>query len=67
LERPIELALVDAPLSALADVIGISPNLLMEKFKIQGIEANATQSIREVVMLTGIDENDLLGIVFLAD
>ena len=67
LERPIELALVDAPLSALADVVGISPNVLMEKFRIQGIEASATQSIREVVMLTGIDENDLLGIVFLAD
>ena len=65
LERPIELALVDAPLSALAEVVRIDLDILIQKFETEGIEFIATHSIRDVVALTGVDENILLGIVFL--
>ena len=37
----------------------------MQKFAANGIETNPAQSIRDVVMLTGVDENILLGIIFL--
>lgn len=67
LERPIELALVDAPLSALADVIRMPQANLIEKLKSQGISATPQHSIRDVVEQTQIDENILLGIIFLAE
>ena len=67
LERPIELALVDAPLSGLAEVVRTTPNTLLQKFEARGISASAQHSIRDIVMRTGIDENILLGIVFLSE
>jgi len=67
LERPIELALVDAPLSALADVVRMPQASLIEKLKTQGIVATPQHSIRDIVEQTQIDENILLGIVFLPE
>ena len=67
LERPIEEALVFAPLSALAAVIGNHPDVIIAKLAGQGIAATPEQSIYKVAEKTGIDENILLGIIFLPD
>ncbi|WP_085582178.1 hypothetical protein [Thalassospira mesophila] len=65
LERPIEEALVFAPLSALAAVTKNQPDVIIAKLAGQGIVATPEQSIYDVVKKTGIDENILLGIIFL--
>lgn len=64
LERPIEQALVYAPLSALADVTGQSQADLIAKFRRQGIEAEADQSVADLARLHDIDENRALAIIF---
>ncbi|MBB3655579.1 hypothetical protein FHX15_000778 [Rhizobium sp. BK650] len=64
LERPIELALVGAPLSALADVTGQSQAELLEKLRKRGIEAQAHQSVQDLARLHDIDENRALAIIF---
>jgi hypothetical protein len=65
LERPIEEALVDAPLSALANVTRTDADALVRQLKRQGIIATRDQSIREVANTSGVGENRLLAIVFL--
>jgi hypothetical protein len=65
LERPIEEALVDAPLSALASVTRTDADALMRQLKRQGIIATRDQSIRELANTSGVSENRLLAIVFL--
>jgi len=65
LERPIEHALGEAPLSALASVVATDPDALIRKLREHGIDASIDQSINELVVLHDIDENELLGIVFL--
>jgi hypothetical protein len=67
LERPIEQTLVDAPLSALAELTRTTPDALLQKLEAEGISANVRQSVRELAVATGEDENRLLGIVFLAE
>jgi len=64
LKRPIEQALVEAPLSALALVTYTDPDVLLKKLKDHGINAS---SIHDLVILNEIDENELLGIVFLSN
>jgi len=65
LERPIEETLVDAPLSALAELTRTTPDALLQKLKAEGITAHPGQSVRDLAMVTGAGENRLLGIVFL--
>jgi hypothetical protein len=65
LERPIEQALVDAPLSSLAGVTGRTSAALIARFKENGIQASGKQSVRTLSAATGVDENRLLGIIFL--
>lgn len=65
LERPIEEALVDAPLAALAAVIKVQPEELLARLAVHGIRAGSGQSIRDLSLDHNIDENRLLGIVFL--
>ena len=65
LERPIEHALVKAPLSALASVTYTDPDVLLGKLRAHGIDASGHQSINELVVLNAVDENELLGIIFL--
>jgi len=67
LERPIEHALVKAPLSALALVTYTDPDALIQKLRDHGIDASSQQSIHDLVILHDIDENELLGIVFLSN
>ena len=65
LERPIEQALVDAPLSALASVTRTDPDALVRRLEDQGIVATGQQSVRDLSAKYGIGENRLLAIVFL--
>lgn len=67
LKRPIERALVDAPISALASVTHTELDVLLGRLQAQGISATGTQSLQDVVEAHGIDENDLLGIIFLPE
>jgi len=65
LERPIEEALIDAPLSALADVTHTSADELVRRMKKHGVSAKGQQSIRDLSSESGESENRLLAIVFL--
>ena len=67
LKRPIERALVKAPLSALAMVTHTDPDALMYRLKAHGIDATGNQSIHDLVILHEVDEDRLLGIVFLSE
>ncbi len=67
LERPIEQALIYAPLSALADVTGQSYAELIAKLREKGIEAEANQSVADLARLHDIDENRALAIIFGVD
>jgi hypothetical protein len=67
LERPIETALVDAPLSALAGVTHIEPDALTRKLDAHGVHATSEQSVRQLAQQSGVGENQLLAIVFLPD
>ena len=65
-ERPIELALVDVPLSALAGVTHTEPKILIGKFESHRVSATDQQSIREIAINSGVGENRLLEIVLLS-
>ena len=67
LERPIEHALVNAPLSALARIAQINTNTLMQRLKTRGFLAIGKQSIHDVAVRYEVDENQLLAIVFLPE
>jgi hypothetical protein len=67
LERPIEQALVEAPLSALASVTRTAPNALVHRLNARGIAATSQQSVRDLSTQSGESENRLLAIVFLPE
>lgn len=67
LKWPISNALVDAPLSALADVTRTSTDDVLGKLKAHGISATPGQSIRDLATQHEVDEFHMLGLVFLAD
>ena len=67
LKRPIEQALIDAPLAALASVTGTDPDALLRRLRSQGANATAQQSILELARESGMSENRLLAIVFLPE
>lgn len=64
LERPIMTALVDAPLSSLAGVAGMTPDDMVRRFNAHGIAADQTRSIRELSIQHHVGINRLLGFVF---
>ena len=66
LKRPIERALVDAPLSALADVTGTPLDVLTQRLAAQGVAASGAESVRQLCGKYGVDENQVLSLVFLA-
>jgi hypothetical protein len=66
LERPIKRTLVDAPLSSLASVTDTTSDILLLKLKTHGIVATGQQSLRDLSAEYQVDENRLLGIIFLA-
>ena len=63
----IELALVDARLSALADATRVEQAELVRRFAANGFVVSAEQSIHDLVRLHGVDENILLAIVFMPE
>lgn len=67
LERPIEQALVDAPLAALAGVTRTDPDALISRLGAEGITADRKQTITQLASTSGVDENRLLAIVFMID
>lgn len=67
IKRPIEQALVDAPLSALASVNRTPPEYVVQRLAARGIAADDRQSIGELALASGVDENRLLAIVFALD
>lgn len=67
IKRPIEQALVDAPLSALAGVTRTPPQTVVERLGARGIAAGPDQSIGAIAQASGVDENRLLAIVFALD
>lgn len=67
LERPIEEALVDAPLSALAGVTRIDPDAVTRRLRARGIAADDRDSIRALSSKYRVGANRLLAIVFLPE
>ncbi|MNJ76116.1 hypothetical protein D3C77_733310 [compost metagenome] len=67
LKWPIANALVDAPLSALADVTRTNPADLLGKLKTHGIAAVPDQNIKELAAAHGMDEFHILGLVILRE
>lgn len=67
LKGPIERALVDAPLWALAGAIHTEPEALVSRMRTHGITAGSQQSVRDLSRTNGVDENHLLAIVFLPE
>lgn len=66
LKWPISNALLEAPLSALADVTRKDHAVLVGKLKTHGITATSDQSIKELAIKHGVDEFHVLGLVFLS-
>jgi hypothetical protein len=67
LKWPISNALIDAPLSALADITRTDHAVLLDKLKAHGINATPEQNIKELAQQNRVDEFHVLGLVFLAD
>jgi len=65
--RPVEQALVDAPLSTLASLTRTTPDALMRRLKAHGISATDQQSVHELSRESGVDKHRLLAIVFLPE
>lgn len=67
LKWPISNALIDAPLSALADITRADHAEMLEKLKAHGITATLEQNIKELALQNRVDEFHVLGLVFLAE
>ena len=65
LKRPIEHALVGAPLPSLAGIVRTTPDALVARLEKHGVKADAERSVRELATASGVGGNRLLGIVFL--
>lgn len=67
LKRPIEQALVDAPLSLLARMSPLDAPTVTGRLSVQGTDAESEQSIGESSNRHNVDENRLLALMFLPD
>ncbi len=65
--RPIEAALVDAPIAALAAVTRNAPETVIGRLAAGGIVADGGDSIRDIALRSGADENLLLATIFFLD
>ena len=65
LKWPIAQALVDAPLSVLADLTRTDSAALLARLQAHGIAATADQSISELAAAQAVDEFHVLGLVIL--
>jgi hypothetical protein len=64
--RPIEAALVSAPIGTFAEVEHISPDVLNARFRSHGFLVASHESIQGIATANGIANDRLLGIVFLS-
>jgi hypothetical protein len=64
LERPLEEALVDAPLTVLANLAQTAPDVVLGRLVAKGIVATGPQSVRDITIASGVGENRLLAIIF---
>ncbi|MCG8276943.1 hypothetical protein [Stenotrophomonas sp. NLF4-10] len=64
---PISNALIEAPLSALADVTRTDPAELLAKLKAHGVTATPDQNIKELADAHDMDEFHILGLVILRE
>lgn len=67
LKWPLANAIIDAPMSALADVTRVDAAELLAKLEDHGIAARPEQSIRELAAAYEVDEFHLLGLVVLRE
>lgn len=67
LKWPIANALIEAPLSALADVTRRDPTELLAKLKTHGVTATPDQNIKELADALDMDEFHILGLVILRE
>jgi len=67
LERPIEEALVDAPLYSLAAVAHTDTRELLHRLNTNGIPATDQQTVRQLSLKSHVGVNRLLGIIFLKE
>lgn len=67
LKWPISNTLMEAPLSALADVTRMDLVDLQKKLNTHGIFATSDQSIKELAATHGVDEFHILGLVILRE
>ena len=67
LERPIEEALVDAPLYSLATVTHTDTRELLHRLNTNGVPATDRQTVRQLSMKNHVGVNRLLAIIFLED
>ena len=65
LKRPLEQALVDAPLSLLIRRSHVDTATVIARLKVRGIDAGSEESIGALAQKYGQDENRLLAMVFL--
>lgn len=67
LKWPISNALIEAPLSALADVTRTDRGALLAKLKMHDIRATSDQNIKELADMYGMDEFHILGLIILPE
>ena len=67
LKWPVFDALVEAPLSALADVTRTDEAEIVARLETHGITATPGQNVRELAQAHGVDEFHILGLVFLRE
>ena len=67
LERPIMEALVDAPLSALAEMTHREPEALVRELEANGLSAATGDKLAIVAEKNGVGVNRLLGLIFMPD
>lgn len=60
-------SLANAPISALAEIKGVDPELLLRKLEEQGCHGRRDQSVMEISKECGVDVQHLIGIVFLPE
>ena len=62
---PVEVALVHAPLTKLADLTNTTTDDILKRMKDKGITATSQQSVHDIAIAKNVSENSLLGIIFL--
>lgn len=65
--KPVQQAIMTAPLSALAEMTQTPPEVLLRRFEAYGIPTTGQQSVRDLATRDHLNPNRLLGLVFLPE